>query len=303
MMRKNMLEKSKKNLSIVLIFLILLCSGCSSNNLTNINNIDDLNDKNIGIYNGSEYDRYLINSNYLYYNTYSDEISALKSGKIDAFLTDEPIAKEIIKSNVGLKILDEKLTTDSYAFAINKNNTELKEQIDAIILEMKVDGTLKQFESKWINGKNKKLEKYDYISNKTLKFATVSGSAPFSYLQNNEIVGYDIDVINYIGYKLGYKIEIVEMAWDGVLPSIVSGKADIAGCSIIVTEERKKSVLFTESDYTGGIVVVVRDKTSAKSSIIESIQRTLIEEDRYLTILKGFKNTYIISLFAILVKL
>ena len=78
-------------------------------------------------------------------------------------------------------------------------------------------------------------------------------------MKNNQIVGYDIDVINYIGYKLGYKIEIVEMAFEGMIAAISSGKVDVAGCSIIVTEERKKSVLFSEPNYTGGIVIVVRD--------------------------------------------
>lgn len=296
-----MLGRNKKCLSIFITILILLCCGCTSYKLANIDSIESLDNKNVGIYNGSEYDRYLTNSNYLYYNTYSDEISALKSGKIDAFLTDEPIANEILKNETELKILGEKLNVDSYAFAINKNNIELKEKIDSIILEMKSDGTLKYLENKWINGENKKLEKYDYGSNKTLKFATVSGSAPFSYLQNNEIVGYDIDVINYVGYKLGYKIEIIEMAWDGVLPSIVSGKADIAGCSIIVTDERKETVLFTEPDYTGGIVVIVRGDTTTQFNIIKSIHRTIFEEDRYLTIIKGFKNTCIISLFSVVI--
>ena len=40
--------------------------------------------------------------------------------------------------------------------------------------------------------------------------------------------------------------------------ALKSGKVDVSGCSIIVTEERKKSVLFSEPDYTGGIVVVTR---------------------------------------------
>ena len=48
------------------------------------------------------------------------------------------------------------------------------------------------------------------------------------------------------------------MSFDGIIPALKSGKVDVAGCSIIVTEERKKSVLFSEPDYTGGIVVVVR---------------------------------------------
>lgn len=295
-----MLKKIRLFLLVTIILILFVCSGCCSIKLIDVNDVDDLKFKNVGIYNGSEYDKYLKASTPLYYNTYSDEISALKSGKIDAFLTDEPIAKEILKNNNGLKILDQKLTVDSYAFAINKNNIELKEQIDSIIIEMKKDGTLEKFENKWINGIDKKLEKYNYHSDKTLKFATVSGSAPFSYLNDNKIVGYDIDVINYIGYKLGYKIEIIEMAWEGVLPSIISGKADIAGCSIIVTEERKKSVLFSEPDYTGGIVVVVRSNEISQSNIINSIKRTVFEENRYLMIIKGFKNTCIISLLSII---
>lgn len=253
----------KKFSCIVLIILCLLITGCS-NNLKFINDIEDLANSKIGVYTGSEYDTILKNTiknaTPAYYNSYSDEISALKSGKIDAFLTDEPLAKEILKNNEGLKILNEKLTIDSYAFAINPQKNNLKEEIDKIILEMKDDGTLIKLEEKWFgdNEEVKKLEEYDYKYTDTIKFATVSGSAPFAYMKNNKIVGYDIDVINYIGYKLGYKIEIVEMAFEGMIAALVSAKVDIAGCSIIVTEERKKMVLFSEPNYTGGIVLVTR---------------------------------------------
>ena len=251
----------KKFSCIVLIILCLLITGCS-NNLKFINDIEDLANSKIGVYTGSEYDTILKNTiknaTPAYYNSYSDEISALKSGKIDAFLTDEPLAKEILKNNEGLKILNEKLTIDSYAFAINPQKNNLKEEIDKIILEMKDDGILIKLEEKWFgdNEEVKKLEEYDYKYTDTIKFATVSGSAPFAYMKNNKIVGYDIDVINYIGYKLGYKIEIVEMAFEGMIAALVSAKVDIAGCSIIVTEERKKMVLFSEPNYTGGIVLV-----------------------------------------------
>jgi len=253
----------KKFSCVVLIIFCLLITGCS-NNLKSINSIEDLSNSKIGVYTGSEYDIILKNkiksATPAYYNSYSDEISALKSGKIDAFLTDEPLAKEILKNNDGLKILNKKLTMDSYAFAINPQKNTLKEEIDEIILKMKKDGTLTELEEKWFgdNEELKELEKYDYKYTDTIKFATVSGSAPFAYMKNNEIVGYDIDVINYIGYKLGYKIEIVEMAFEGMIAAIVSGKVDMAGCSIIVTEERQKAVLFSEPNFTGGIVLVTR---------------------------------------------
>lgn len=254
----------KKSSYVILVIFCLFITGCN-NNLKTINSIDDLSNSKIGIYTGSEYDTILKenikNAIPVYYNSYSDEISALKSGKIDAFLTDEPLAIEILKNNDKLKILDKSLTIDSYAFAINPQKTQLKEQIDKIILEMKSDGSLAKLEEKWFsdNEEIKELEKYDYEYIDTIKFATTSGSAPFAYMKNNEIVGYDIDVINYIGYKLGYKIEIIDMAFEGMIVALISGKVDIAGCSIIATDERKKIVLFSEPNYTGGIVLVTRE--------------------------------------------
>ena len=251
---------------LVIISIILITTGCS-NKVNIISNKDDLNNKNIGVYTGSEYDTIaqdnIENPKILYYNSYSDQISALKSGKIDGFLTDEPLAKEIIKENKELKILKEKLTEDSYAFAINPSKNNLQDEIDKEIVKMNKNGKLKTFEDKWMgNDESKKeLEVYHYDDSKgVVEFATVSGSAPFAYMKNNKIVGYDIDVISYICKELGYKLEIIEMSFDGIIPALKSGKVDVAGCSIIVTEERKKSVLFSEPDYTGGIVVVVRGK-------------------------------------------
>lgn len=256
-----MLKKYKKYL---LLFIILVATGCSSK-LNIINTKSDLANKNIGIYTGSEYDSIANNSitnpKILYYNSYNDEISALKSGKIDGFLTDEPLAKEIIKENSSLKILDEKLTEDSYAFAINPSKPDLQNEINKVLNKMKNSGKLQELEEKWMgNDESKKeLDIYNYEGSKgIIKFATVSGSAPFAYMKNNKIVGYDIDVINYICKELGYKLEVIEMSFNGIIPALKSGKVDVSGCSIIVTEERKKSVLFSEPDYTGGIVVVTR---------------------------------------------
>ena len=256
---------------LVIISIILITTGCS-NKLSIIDNKDDLNNKNIGVYTGSEYDTIaqdnIENPKILYYNSYSDQISALKSGKIDGFLTDAPLAKEIIKENKELKILKEKLTEDSYAFAINPSKSNLQDEINKELVKMNKNGKLKTFENKWMgNDESKKeLEVYHYDDSKgVIKFATVSGSAPFAYMKNNKIVGYDIDVISYICKELGYKLEVIEMSFDGIIPALKSGKVDVAGCSIIVTEERKKSVLFSEPDYTGGIVVVVRGKNEKQN--------------------------------------
>lgn len=253
-----------KKYSILFLMLCIFISGCTNSHII-INNINNLEGKKVGIYTGSEYDQILSqkikDAIPTYYNSYTDEVMALKSGKIDAFLADEPLAKEILKNFSDLKILDSYLTKDSYAFAINPKKENLQKEINSTIELMADDGTLEEMKNKWFgdNEDKKNLEKYDCSNcNKSLKFATVAGSAPFAYMKNNEIVGYDIDIINYIGAKLGYKVEIIEMSFDGIIPALKSGKVDIAGCSIIVTEERKKSVLFSLPNYTGGIVIVTR---------------------------------------------
>ena len=259
-----MLKKSKIITVLVLVVMVLGLTGCGSN-LTTIKEIKDLENKKVGVYTGSEYDTILKKNikgaEPQYYNSYSDQIASLKSGKIDGFLTDEPLAKEILREHPDLKVLEDKLTEDSYAFALNPKLTDLEKEISSEIKKMKKNGKLKELEEKWMGNdeKKKKLDKYEYKTNgKKITFAAVSGNAPFAYIKDNELVGYDIEVIKYVCKELKYELEIIDMAFEGVIPALKSGKIDMAGTSIIVTEERKKSVIFAEPDYTGGIVIVVR---------------------------------------------
>ena len=90
-----------KKYSILFLMLCIFISGCTNSHII-INNINNLEGKKVGIYTGSEYDQILSqkikDAIPTYYNSYTDEVMALKSGKIDAFLADEPLAKEILKN-------------------------------------------------------------------------------------------------------------------------------------------------------------------------------------------------------------
>ena len=72
--------------------------------------------------------------------------------------------------------------------------------------------------------------------------------APFEYVENGQITGFDVELINEIGKNLGYKIEIVDQSFDGLIPALKAGKIDIIVSGMSSTEERKKSVDFTD-DY------------------------------------------------------
>ena len=136
------------------------------------------------------------------------------------------------------------------------------------------DGTLQKIDDRWF-GTDEKAKVLPDVKltgeNGTIRFATVATSAPFSYLKDGEIVGYDIEIVLRICGELGYGLEITDMDFGGMIPGITAGKYDMAGACITVTEERKQSVLFSDADYTGGIVALVRDEGAAAGNALPAL--------------------------------
>ena len=84
------------------------------------------------------------------YNKGADAVQALVSGKIDCVVIDNEPAKEFVKANKGLKILDTEYVTENYAIAISKDNTELRDQINGALKELIADGTVQGILDKYI---------------------------------------------------------------------------------------------------------------------------------------------------------
>jgi polar amino acid transport system substrate-binding protein len=95
-------------------------------------------------------------------------------------------------------------------------------------------------------------------SSDTLVWATNAEFEPYEYVDGDSIVGIDADLANAIAEKLGKKAEVMDMAFDSVIPAVTSGKADIGMAGITATDERKQSVNFSDSYVEAGQVIVVR---------------------------------------------
>lgn len=105
----------------------------------------------------------------------------------------------------------------------------------------------------------------DPLADGVLKIGTNDTYVPMEYRdEQNNMVGFDIDLCNEIGKDLGVKVEWISTAWDGIFNGLNSGQYDciISGCSI--TSERKKSFYMTDPYIANGIVIVSRnDETKA----------------------------------------
>lgn len=94
---------------------------------------------------------------------------------------------------------------------------------------------------------------------KMLRVGLNSTFAPFEYIENGNLTGFDVDLMNEIGKNLGYKIEFIDQSFDGLIPSLKAGKIDVIVSGMSATEERKKSVDFTD-EYFASTQVYLRKK-------------------------------------------
>jgi polar amino acid transport system substrate-binding protein len=96
-------------------------------------------------------------------------------------------------------------------------------------------------------------------TNKTIRIASDATWPPFEYIDETtkEVVGFDIDLINAVAEKEGLNIEIVPTEWDALLAGVSQCQYDAAISSITITEDRQKTMLFTEPYLAAGQILTV----------------------------------------------
>lgn len=74
--------------------------------------------------------------------------------------------------------------------------------------------------------------------------------APFSYHDDNDnLVGYDVEVSEALAKELGVKVKFVEVKWDSLIAGLDSDKYDLVTNQVAITAERKKKYDFFNSTY------------------------------------------------------
>lgn len=119
-----------------------------------ISSIDDLKGKMIGTQRGTTGYIYCTDDYGEDYVTAFDDgataVQNLLAGKVDAVVIDSAPAKEYVKANAGLKILDTEYTNEDYAIGVSKDNTALLDALNSALAELKADGTVQSIIDKYI---------------------------------------------------------------------------------------------------------------------------------------------------------
>lgn len=201
-------------------------------------------------------------------------------------------ADEPATSAAKVKVVDIELSSEEYAFGVDKKQPELKEKCNELLKEMKSSGELEEISNHFFgDGEPVAVTSAKQDDSKDqLVVATNAEFAPFEYKEGDKFYGIDMEIAKLLADKLGKELVIVDMAFDAVLLSVQQQKADIGMAGLTVTEERAKQVDFSDPYYNAAQKIICKadDKTFDNCKTKEDVDKILQGFDK--SVLIGGQN-------------
>ncbi len=195
-------------------------------------------------------------------------------------------------SAAKVKVVDIELSSEEYAFGVDKKQPELKEKCNELLKEMKSSGELEEISNHFFgDGEPVAVTSAKQDNSKDqLVVATNAEFAPFEYKEGDKFYGIDMEIAKLLADKLGKELVIVDMAFDAVLLSVQQQKADIGMAGLTVTEERAKQVDFSDPYYNAAQKIICKadDKTFDNCKTKEDVDKILQGFDK--SVLIGGQN-------------
>ena len=257
-----------KKISIAVAAVALLAlAGCSKSKVV-INGKADLEGKKIGVQAGTTGEWFveenIPGAQIASFKSGIDAALDLKNGAIDCVVLDELPAQEIVKRNPSLKIVRDPFFAENkeeYAIAVKKGNSALLGKINDTINNMKKNGDYEKLVNAFMPADgNIQIPASEATSGEKVILGTNAAFPPFEYVEGKNIVGFDITMGEKIAKNAGMKLEVMDMAFDSLIPALQAGTIDFIAAGMSVTEERKKNVDFSVPYFASEQVIIVRKK-------------------------------------------
>jgi len=106
-----------------------------------------------------------------------------------------------------------------------------------------------------------------------LRIAVQTQGAPFSFVdRNGERTGSSIDLCKMIAKEMGVKVKFLNYDWDGLIPALLSKKADMLAADMTPTLKRAMKIAFAEPYMYTGSVVFVKQNSPIKT--LEDVKKS-----------------------------
>ena len=198
-------------------------------------------------------------SKYTYYDGTYQLFQALLMEEIEGFLMDEPNAEYFkIVYPERITYFPENFQENQYAFGFQKTD-EGKILLDKFN-QFLSNTNLKEIYDKWnVNDTTKlTIDKNLNTSAETINAAFLMDLNPMCFLEGREEKGYEVELLYKFAKEYNYNINFMQVDVGDRVSYIEEKKANISGGWFTITDERKKSVNFSNPIHNAGTVLVTR---------------------------------------------
>lgn len=176
------------------------------------------------------------------------------------------------------KVIEIDLTSEEYAFGVDKTQPELLESVNTFIAEIKANGKFDEICNNYFGDgtpvavTSAKLD----TSKDQLIVATNAAFEPFEYTEGENYYGIDMEIAAALAEHLGQELVIQNMDFDAVCLSVGQQKCDIAMAGLTIKEDRKEYVNFSDAYYSASQkLIVTSDNTEfdncADAAAVEAV--------------------------------
>ena len=202
---------------------------------------------------------------------YADKILAYTDvalGRIDACVDARKEMEFAIQRGFsGVRLLDENYTLNRVAVGISPVSPipDLRQRLNAFIVERKADGTLDEMYERWVIREEETMPDIPPAEDPafTLRVGTTGTVMPYSYYVGDELAGYDIELAHRFASWLGAALEFRVFDFGGIIPAAERGNIDCIMSNLYYTEEKNEVIPFSDVLFEVEITAMVRDDGQA----------------------------------------
>ena len=99
----------------------------------------------------------------------------------------------------------------------------------------------------------------DAAGQEPLRVGMSGGYFPFTFVEQDQLQGFEVDFMNAVGEQIGRPVEFVTMSFSGLIGALESGRIDTVANQITITPEREQAFVFTQPYVIDGAQIVVQE--------------------------------------------
>jgi polar amino acid transport system substrate-binding protein len=210
------------------------------------------------------------------YDSPTDAFLDLQAGRLDGVAADAPTALFYAadKPELVVPLLMGEGFAQAFAF---REGDPMRDRFNLAQNELKENGTLAVIYQKWFKlappEGSSILRVYEepfvppapYELPELIRVGVNTENVPWEFMQDGELVGFEIDMLKEISSRLGVEFEYVPTQWSAMFTGLFDNRWDIASSSIWITKDRMKDMDFMDPYYDSDLSLMTLAESEIRS--------------------------------------